>query len=176
MRRVLPLLFIILVLRALPAGAQASLIVLVRHAEKATSGGSDPALSAAGRARAEALAAVVAQAGIQHILVTEYRRTSETAAAVTAAAGVTPRVITVGKWLISEHTSAVVAALDSLPAGSAALVVGHSNTIPPIIAALRGPRLPDLGDDEYSTLLVIDRSGGNVRLLRSSYGVRSPGY
>lgn len=161
---------------ALPLAAQASFIVLVRHAEKASTGGRDPALSSEGMARADALASVVAQGSIQYIIVTEYRRTSETAAVVTAATGLTPHVVRVGDMRVGEHAIAVAAALDSLPAGSAALVVGHSNTIPPIIAALGGPVLPDLRDDEYSTLFLVDRSTGTVRLLRSSYGVPTPGH
>ena len=175
MRRLLFLLALLAMAGARSASAQATFIVLVRHAEKATGGGNDPALSPAGKARAEALAAVVAQSEIQHILVTEYRRTSETAALVTAATQLIPHVIRVGDMRASEHAMAVAAALDSLPAGTAALVVGHSNTILPIIAALGGPVLPDLRDDEYSTLFVLDRSTGSPRLVRSSYGVATPG-
>jgi broad specificity phosphatase PhoE len=150
--------------------AQASLIVLVRHGEKATTGGNDPSLSAAGEARAEALAGVLAVAGVQHILVTEWKRTGETAAVVAQQQVLTPVVVPVGRQKVPDHARAVARALDSLPAGSAALVVGHSNTIPPIIAALGGPVLPDLGDNEYATLFVLDRTGGNIRLIRSSYG------
>lgn len=153
------------------AEAQASFIVLVRHGEKATTGGNDPSLSTAGRARAEALAEVLAVAGVQHILVTEWKRTGETAAVVAEQQVLRPVIVPVARQKIPDHARAVARALDALPAGSAALVVGHSNTVPPIIAALGGPELPELGDNEYSTLFVIDRSSGNVRLLRSSYGV-----
>lgn len=154
--------------------AQASLIVLVRHGEKAKTGGSDPALSAEGQARAVALAGVVAQAGIQHILVTEYRRTGETAAVVAERAHLVPEVVKVGKMPVPDHARAVAQALDALPAGSAALVVGHSNTIPHIVGQLSGTPLTDLADDEYSTLFVVDRTSGTVRVIRSTYGAVLP--
>jgi hypothetical protein len=35
------------------------------------------------------------------------------------------------------------------------LVVGHSNTVPAIVAALGGPRLPDLCDASYATMFVV---------------------
>jgi phosphohistidine phosphatase SixA len=175
MRRTLLLTGLLTALGALPAAAQASYIVLVRHAEKATGGGNDPPLSTLGNDRAEALAAAVAQSDIQHVLVTEYRRTSETAAIVTAATGLVPQVVRVGDLRAGEHAAAVAAALDALPAGTAALVVGHSNTIPPIIAALGGPSMPDLRDDEYATIFVLDRSAGTIRFVRASYGVATPG-
>jgi len=56
-------------------------------------------------------------------------------------------------------------------AGETVLVVGHSNSVPAIIAALGGPKLPELCDAEYSRLfvLVIDGSGP-ARLTRASYG------
>jgi len=55
------------------------------------------------------------------------------------------------------------------------LVVGHSNTIPAIIAALGGPRMPDLCDPEYAGLYVlIIRANGTVSLARASYGAADP--
>jgi phosphohistidine phosphatase SixA len=173
MRRLL-LVVALLSLTVTELPAQASLIVLVRHGEKAKTGGDDPALSAEGQARALALAGVVAQAGIQHILVTEYRRTSETAAVVAERGQLVPVVVKVGKVKVPDHARAVAQALDALPPGSAALVVGHSNTIPHIVGELSGTPLGDLADDEYSTLFVVDRSAGSVRVLRSSYGAVRP--
>ena len=68
---------------ATPALAQATVFV-VRHAERADDGAAkledDPDLSAAGRARAEALAAALEDAGITAIFATQYKRTHQTAA------------------------------------------------------------------------------------------------
>jgi hypothetical protein len=46
-------------------------VVLVRHAEKAASPADDPGLSQEGRARAEALAAALAEADVDAIVVTQ---------------------------------------------------------------------------------------------------------
>ncbi len=60
-------------------------------------------------------------------------------------------------------------------AGSVVLVVGHSNTVPSIIAALGGPKLADLCDSAYSNLfvLVLGEPGG-ARLIRSRFGDADP--
>src|SRR5918998_3630008 len=56
-------------------------VFLVRHAEKTQDGDAkDPELSAAGRARAEALAKIVKDVGITAIFATELKRTQQTAA------------------------------------------------------------------------------------------------
>jgi hypothetical protein len=53
--------------------------------------------------------------------------------------------------------------------------VGHSNTLGPIVAALGGPKLLDLCDGEFATLLVLELPAtGPPRLLRASYGAPDP--
>jgi len=56
-------------------------------------------------------------------------------------------------------------------AGKTVLVVGHSNTVPKIIAALGGPALADICDAAYSNIftLVIPASG-TPRLEHAHYG------
>src|SRR4030095_12239590 len=57
-------------------------VVIVRHAEKATNGGSDPDLSSTGLARADALARILKDSGITAIFTSEFKRTQETAAPI----------------------------------------------------------------------------------------------
>ena len=57
-------------------------VIIVRHAEKASETERDPSLSDAGRVRAAALDSVLADAKVVAILVTQYKRTAETAALV----------------------------------------------------------------------------------------------
>jgi len=132
-----------------------ALVLLVRHAEKATDGGDDPALSSAGAQRAKALAAALADSGVTAIVTTQLRRTGETAAPLAAARQLTPEVVRIEKGEeIPAHAAAVAAAVRRHP-GGVVLVVGHSNTVPAIIAALGGPKLPNLQDSEYSNLFVL---------------------
>src|SRR4051812_18913247 len=61
-----------------PAPSASSIVLLVRHAEKAAEG-EDPPLTPAGQQRAVALAGVAADAGVDVIYTTQLRRTRETA-------------------------------------------------------------------------------------------------
>lgn len=158
-------------LLALPAAlaAQASTVILVRHAEKAGPSG-DVDLSAAGQARAQDLATALARFPVQGVFISEFRRTHQTAAPTVAALHVVPTVVPVQNN-VRTQAAATAAAIRALPAGSAALVVGHSNTVGLIIEALGGPKIDDLCDGEYATMLVLDLSTPAApRLLRASYG------
>ena len=54
-------------------------------------------------------------------------------------------------------------------------MVGHSNTLAGIIAALGGPRVNDLCDPQYATLFVLELpASGSPRLIRASYGAADP--
>ena len=64
------------------------LVVVVRHAEKAETPTDDVALSERGRARAEALASALGDAGVDTIITTERRRSRETAAPLAAVAAI----------------------------------------------------------------------------------------
>ena len=155
---------------ASPATQADRLVVLVRHAEKAVEPSDDPPLTEAGRARAAALAAALDGAGIGAVIVTPFRRTRETAQPLAAALGIAPTAVDV-KGGMAEHLEAVIRAVRSRPPGEAVLVVGHSNTIPAIVGALGGPRLPDLCDSEYANLFVmILPERGTPRLIEASYG------
>lgn len=148
-------------------------VILVRHAEKAQVPGNDPPLSEAGTARAEALEVALRDASVRHVIVTSRRRTSLTAASVMAARHLKPVVIPFGDG-DSAQVAAVAAAVRRMPKGETVLVVGHSNTVPPIIAALGGPRLPDLCDAAYSTIFVLELDRAPVRLVRAHYGAPDP--
>jgi broad specificity phosphatase PhoE len=50
-------------------------VVVVRHAEKASTGGNDPELSVAGQKRAEALGRILKDSQITAVFVTEFKRT-----------------------------------------------------------------------------------------------------
>lgn len=167
------LLLLVALLLPAPAAAQAGTIILARHAEKAAPSG-DPELTPEGLRRAEALAQVVADVRLTAILTTQFRRTWLTAAPAARAAGIAPTVLT-ATGNLTEDAAAVARAIDALPAGSIVLVVGHSNTLGPIIGALGGPTLPDLCDGEHATLFTLVRpAAGPPHLLRSRYGAAEP--
>ena len=167
---VLPLLAII---AAAPARhAPATVVLVVRHAERAPGSG-DPPISEAGQARAAALAEIGKVTGVSAIITTQLQRTRQTAAPLAEALGITAEVVTTQSD-VAKHAADVAAAVRR-HAGKAVLVVGHSNTVPAIVAALGGPKVPDLCDPEYDALftLVLDAEGG-VRTVRTRFGAPTP--
>lgn len=144
----------------LAAGWGTTTVLLTRHAEKAT--GEDPVLSEAGRARAQALASLLAGAGVDAVFVSEARRTRETAALVAAAAGVEPVVVP------AKEIGQLVELLKAHHKGEVVLVVGHSNTIPRIAGAL-GADVGTIDESDYGGLWVVSYSrlrGTRVLALR----------
>ncbi len=150
--------------------AGATVVVVVRHAEKATDDARDPTLSEAGAARAQALAERLAAAGLDVAYVTQYRRTQLTAAPAAARAGIEITVRPVDAANAGIYDAALARDLRALPPGSTALVVGHSNTVPGIVAAISGQPAAPMPDTEYDryTVIVLDPQGP-ARVFTSRY-------
>jgi phosphohistidine phosphatase SixA len=140
----------------------ATTVILVRHAEKGAEG-DDPALSEAGRLRAEALVRTLRDVPIDAVWHSEYQRTALTVAPLCAARGLQP---TVAK---AADSAALARTLKRLPAGQTVLVCGHSNTLPALVAALGGGEVK-VADDAFDGLFVVTRSPDGVRVLRLAYG------
>jgi broad specificity phosphatase PhoE len=168
--------FFLVIACILFAGADAfaqpktTVVILVRHAEKAAEPAADPSLTEAGFARAQALVGVLANTHVDAVITTELLRTRETARPLAEARGITPEIVHTGAR--EAHAQAVADAVRA-HAGQSVLVVGHSNTIPAIIAALGGPKRPDLCDTQYSNLFVLVVGEGRTDLVVSSYGAPS---
>jgi broad specificity phosphatase PhoE len=148
--------------------AQTVTVVLVRHAEKIDES-ADPPLSRAGEERAAALAAALEHAGVQKIYVTQYRRTRDSAAPLARRLGIEPVTLATVAGGVAEHARQVAARIREHDAGGLVLAVGHSNTVPAIIAALGGPDVGEIGDDDYHDFFVLQISPSGVRLIRSRY-------
>jgi phosphohistidine phosphatase SixA len=158
------------------SGDPPALVLLVRHGEKASRQGEDPALTAAGERRARALAETLQSAGVTDIVTTQLRRTRDTAQPLADELHIRPEIVPVSvQWEgIEEHAKAVAAAVRRHP-GGVVLVVGHQNTVPAIIEALGGPHLPDIRDSVFDDLFVLLPGPGQARLVRSRYGEPSTG-
>ncbi|MFG0320418.1 MAG: SixA phosphatase family protein [Planctomycetota bacterium JB042] len=144
-------------------------LILVRHAEKGTDPDAprDPGLTERGTERARTLASLLAPAGADCLVATEYRRTRETLAPLSRATGVE---VTVRP---ARDLEALAAELAALPAGTVVALAGHSNTIPALVRAFGGTidRLDEkgnLGEDEYGRLFLLPverRPDGPARAL-----------
>ncbi|MEP6991396.1 MAG: histidine phosphatase family protein [bacterium] len=137
-------------LHAQSTAAGSTTIIVVRHAEKAAEPAADPPLTAAGIARAEALADLVKDAGVRDVVSTQFLRTHATAAPTATRLGLPVDVL--------DARLTARATADSLLAryrGRTVLLVGHSNTIPAIIEALGAARPADICDSGYDNLFVV---------------------
>jgi broad specificity phosphatase PhoE len=153
------LIFSISVLLVTYASA-APIIFIVRHAEKASTGGKDPDLSVEGQKRAAALAHILKDSQITSVFVTELKRTQETAAPTARAAHVSPTVVP------ANDIGALVGKLRALNGN--ALVVGHGNTIPDLLKALGIVTPVTIPEDDYTEIFAV-WVGDAPQLLRLHY-------
>jgi broad specificity phosphatase PhoE len=158
------LFFLCALIGFIPCTARAqSVVFVVRHAERAdagmTSSSNDPDLSAAGQARAESLAAILKDARISAIYITEFNRTRQTAAPLAKTVGVEPIVMS------SKDMPALIAKVKARSGN--VLIVGHSNTVPEIIRALGGEAVT-VGDSDFDNLFVVT-AGSPPSVVRLHY-------
>ena len=145
-------------------------IIFVRHAEKATVPADDPPLSLAGQRRAAELARQMADAdviaGVDAIYATPFRRTQETAQPLAAALD-----LPVTSYDPGDNEAVLEDILDRHK-GKIILVVGHSNTLPELIADLgASKRVPPIAEDEYDNLYVVAIPWfGKTKTIRLRYG------
>ena len=165
----LPLL-LILAGSAWPAqsGEQASVVYVLRHAERADTAQPerDPHLSAAGHARAEQLADLLVAEHIATIFSSDYHRTRETARPLASRLGLL--VQTYDPSALAE----LAAELSELPGRH--VVVGHSNTTPQLVELLGGDPGEPIDDAvEFDRLYIVVRDADRVTTVHLRYGAPS---
>jgi phosphohistidine phosphatase SixA len=137
--------------RAVPDCEPGALYV-VRHAEKATGADPDVELSEQGKATAQALAGFFKERGLDAIYTTHLRRTMQTALPLAAARDLEVRVLPAG------DTPRLLQRLKTAHCGQHVLVVGHSNTVPEIAAALGAAKF-EIADDAFGTIWFKPQAG-----------------
>jgi phosphohistidine phosphatase SixA len=147
-----------------PSAADAQKAVfVVRHAERQDESPDSP-LSAAGKVRAERLAAILADAGVTAIYATQWQRTRQTVAPLATAAKVEITQID------SKDLTGLVAAIRARSANDVVVVAAHSDSAPKIVAALGGSHDIAIARDEYDNLFVIVPGAGTTpTFLRLRY-------
>ena len=127
-------------------------LYVVRHAEKATGADPDVELSEMGKATAQALAGFFKDRGLDAIYTTHLRRTMQTALPLAAARDLDVRVLPAG------DTARLLQRLKTAHCGQHVLVVGHSNTVPEIAAAL-GAETFEIAETEFGTVWFKPQAG-----------------
>lgn len=141
-------------------------IILVRHAEKAVvpPENKDPDLSAAGFARAEALKKMFGDAGVSAVYATQFKRTQQTAKPLAEKLGLP---VTQAD---ARNTAELVKQIRAQSGGQVIFITGHNNTVPEIIAALGGPKMPIIPETDYDNLYILTvLSDGSAKLLKLKY-------
>jgi phosphohistidine phosphatase SixA len=145
-------------------------VIVVRHAEKSTDDPRDPSLSPEGISRARTLSALLKNAGVADIYVTQYKRTRQTAEPLAQQFGIAimERPITAANS--ATYARDLAQEILTRSAGKGVLVVGHSNTVPDIVKALSGTAVPAIADPEYDHIfVVVVPSSGSARLMQLGF-------
>ena len=145
-------------------------IILVRHAEQTQGEAADPSLSEAGRRRAAELArqmvAADVVAGVDAIYATHLNRSQETAQPLADALS-----LPISDY-DPEDTEQVLATILKSHKGKIILVVGHSNTVPQLIANLGASKnVPAIAHGEFDNLYIVSIPWfGKTKTIRLRYG------
>ena len=150
--------------------AGSTTVIVIRHAEKDLSVGAvDPPLTQAGESRAALLARMFGDARVfghvDAIYASPALRNRLTAAPLAARLGISVTVAPaddpqgLARRVLREHR------------GGRVLIVGHTDTVPRIVAELSGDsKIPEIDDREYGTMYIVSVPRiGHANVLRLNY-------
>jgi broad specificity phosphatase PhoE len=145
-------------------------VILVRHAEKKLEPENpDPDLTPEGFARAQEIARVFGDAGINAIYATQYKRTQQTVKPLADRIHVPVTVLN------SKQTDELVNQIQTAHRGQTIFVAGHSNSVPAIVSVLSNEKFPEIPDNEYDNLFIVTiYRFGKAKVTKLKYGRQSP--
>jgi phosphohistidine phosphatase SixA len=155
----------------MPEAAEVTVFV-IRHGEKQVPEGDlpigavkddDPPLSPAGQMRAMGLAKDIPVSELDAIYVTKTRRSYDTASAVIAVTGLEP------VYYPPRDVDGLVTRVRKRH-GQSVLVVGHSNTIPPLLQGLGVQEPIEISDDQYGDLWIVTVAASGTTLETRRFG------
>jgi phosphohistidine phosphatase SixA len=143
-------------------------IYIVRHAEKGIEPAYNPPLTAAGKQRAELLKDILKDKGIKAIYSTKTTRTTETAMPLSRLINVP--VENYGVDTLARFLQHVISSKKN------ALIVGHSNTIIPMLDGLSLLHTTtNIADSVYNNIFIIRvKDGKAVKIKETSYEALTP--
>jgi broad specificity phosphatase PhoE len=141
-------------------------VILVRHAEKKIEPTNpDPDLAPEGVERAQEIARVFGDAGINAIYATQYKRTQQTVKPLSDRTGVTVTV------LESSQTNELLKRIQTTNRGQTVFIAGHNNTVPAIVSELSGQTYPVIPESEYDNLYIVTiYRFGKAKVIKLKYG------
>ena len=144
-------------------------VIVVRHAEKNIEPDNpDPDLSPAGQARAQEIARIFGDSGVQAIYATQYKRTQQTVAPL--ASRLNLPMTSVDARQSEELTRRIL----SNNRGQTVFIAGHNNTVPQIVNMLSGENYPQIPESEYDNMFIVTiYRFGKAKVLKVKYGAVS---
>ncbi len=149
--------------------ANSTTVIVIRHAEKDSVSAPDPPLSAAGEARAALLVRMFGEtkgAGrLDVVYVSSALRNRMTAAPLAGRLGIVPVVVP------ADDPKELAHRVLRENSGKRAMVIGHVNTVPDIVAALSGRSdIPPMVEQDFGTMYIVTVPRiGHANVLRLSY-------
>jgi broad specificity phosphatase PhoE len=151
-----------------------TVVLIVRHAEKASDAEDSP-LTEAGMRRAQALVRVAEGAGVSAVYSSQFKRNRDTAQPLAERLGVSVTEAPVDLQNPGDYGKTLAREIVEKHRGQAVVVVGHGNTIAATVEGLTGRAAP-LGDIQYSDLFVVTvPPSGPAGLIRAQYGAGDTG-
>ena len=151
-------------------------VFLIRHAEKADAPPEDPPLNEQGNARAQELARMLEGAGVKAIYTSQFLRARQTGETLAKKLGLTVTPVALkmspsNPRQVSEQSIAEIVNKIYERAGDAALVVGHSNTVPEVIKMLGGDVVPKIDEKKFDDLFIVTvYAKGKAKVVQMKYG------
>src|SRR5215510_13675356 len=141
-------------------------VILVRHAEKNIEPTNpDPDLAPAGIQRAQEIARMFGDAGINAIYATQYKRTQQTVKPLADRTGVQVNVVD------AKQTDELLKRIQTTERGKTIFIAGHNNTVPAIVSALSGDNYPPIPESEYDNLYIVTiYRFGKAKVIKIKYG------
>lgn len=143
-----------------------TLFFIIRHVEKQAEK-DDPGLSPEGIKRAEMYAKVFEHEHFSAILVTQYKRTLETALPIAKTFGISPVTVRIEPQKMESHIADLLSIVYREHKGEKVLVISHSNVIPKLLQSLGCDGEIEIKDEEYYNLFIVTVTNeGNVSCVR----------
>lgn len=144
-------------------------VILVRHADKKIEPTNpDPDLAPEGVERAQEIARVFGDAGINAIYATQYKRTQQTVKPLSDRTGVPVTL------LDANQTNELLKRIQTTYRGQTVFIAGHNNTVPAMVSELSGETYPVIPESEYDNLYIVTvYRFGKAKVIKLKYGKSS---
>lgn len=145
-------------------------VILVRHAEKKIEpNNEDPDLTPEGVERAQEIARMFGDAGVNAIYATQYKRTQQTVKPLSDRIGVPVSLLN------SKQTDELVKQIQTTHRSHTVFIAGHNTTVPAIVSALSGETYPPIPETEYDNLFIVTiYRFGKAKVTKLKYGKHLP--